>query len=112
MQPGADEPEGLGAVRGFRSGRVAGRDTLVELIPDRRFAYTHVSNLPVRDYRADVDLEPTPDGTAVRWVSTFVPKVPGTGWLMRRGLDSFVAGLTHGLARHADTVAHAHRDQA
>ena len=101
-RPGAGEPEGLGAVRVFRGGRVVGRDEIVELVPDRRFSYAHSSNLPIRDYRADVDLEPTPDGgTAIRWVSQFDPKVPGTGWLLRRGLDGFVAKLTHGLAEHA-----------
>jgi hypothetical protein len=38
--PGADEPEGLGAVRIFRSGRVTGRDTIAELVENRRFSYT------------------------------------------------------------------------
>jgi hypothetical protein len=104
-RPGADEPEGIGAVRIFRGGRVIGRDTIVELVPDRRFSYTHTSNLPVRDYRADVELEPTGEGTAIRWVSSFDPKVPGTGWLLRRGLDGFVSKLARGLADHATGVA-------
>ena len=109
-RPGEGEREGIGAVRVFRSGRVTGRDTIAELVPDRRFSYTHVSNLPVRDYRADVDLEPTSTGTAIRWVSSFRPKVPGTGWLMRRGLDKFVAGLANGLAEHAAAVETGRRD--
>ncbi len=103
-RPGADEPEGVGAVRVFRSGRVTGRDEIVELVPDRRFAYAHTSNLPIRDYRGEVHLEPVPAGTAIRWVSEFDPKVPGTGRLLRRGLDGFVAKLAHGLAEHAATV--------
>src|SRR5918997_4686154 len=100
-RPGDEEREGVGAVRVFRSGRVTGRDTIAELVPDRRFAYMHTSNLPVRDYRGEVELEPTSTGTAIRWVSTFEPKIPGTGWLMRRALDGFVAGLANGLAEHA-----------
>jgi Polyketide cyclase / dehydrase and lipid transport len=104
-RPGAGEPEGLGAVRIFRSGRVTGRDTIAELLPERRFSYTHVSNLPIRDYRADVDLEPTEQGTTIRWVSAFDPKIPGTGALLRRGLDGFVAKLANGLADHAARVA-------
>jgi hypothetical protein len=100
-RPGADEREGVGAVRVFRGGRVTGRDTIAELVPDRRFAYTHTSNLPVRDYRGEIELEPTSTGTAIRWVSTFEPKIPGTGWLMRRALYGFVAGLVNGLAEHA-----------
>jgi uncharacterized protein YndB with AHSA1/START domain len=101
---GAEEREGIGAIRVFRGGRVTGRDEIVELVPDRRLAYRHTSNLPVRDYRGEVDLEPTSTGTAIRWVSTFEPKIPGTGRLMRRALDGFVAGLATGLAEHAATV--------
>lgn len=111
-RPGTSEPEGLGAVRLFRSGRVIGHDEIVELIPDRRFSYNHTSNLPIRNYRADVDLEPIPQGTAIRWVSAFDPKLPGTGWLMRRALDGFIARLTDGLAEHATAVADARRNAA
>ena len=110
VRPGADEREGLGAVRRFRSGRVDGRDEIVELVADRRFSYTHTSNLPIRNYRAEVDLEPAGQGTVIRWVSTFDPKFPATGWLMRRGLDGFVAGLAHGLAKHATAMAAEHRE--
>ena len=97
-RPGADEPEGIGAVRLFRSGKVIGHDEIVELVPDRRFAYAHTSNLPVRNYRGEIDLEPTDGGTAIRWVSTFEPKIPGTGALLRRGLTRFIAACTSGLA--------------
>ena len=100
-RPGQGEPEGIGAVRVLRGGRVTGRDTIVELVPDRRLSYTHVSNLPIRNYRADVDLEPVDGGTAIRWVSTFDPRGPGDGWLMKRALDGCVARLAHGLAERA-----------
>jgi polyketide cyclase/dehydrase/lipid transport protein len=103
---GDGEPEGLGAVRLFRSGKVTGRDTIAELVDGRRFSYTHESSLPIKRYRADVDLTPAGDGgTAIRWVSEFDPKIPGTGRLMRRGLDGFVAQLVNGLAAHAGEVA-------
>jgi hypothetical protein len=102
---GAGEPEGLGAVRVFTKGRVIGRDEIVELIPERRFSYTNSSSLPVRNYRADVDLEPVGEGTEIRWVSAFDPKFPGTGRLVRRALDSFVEQLANGLAERATAVA-------
>lgn len=73
-------------------------------MPDRRFAYRHTSNLPVRDYLGKIDLEPTSTGTAIRWVSTFEPRIPGTGRLLRRALDGFVARLVNGLAEHAAGV--------
>jgi len=99
-------------VRLFRSGRVIGHDEIVELVPNRRFAYAHTSNLPVRNYRGEIDLEPSAEGTAIRWVSTFEAKVPGTGWLLRRGLGRFIAQCTNGLAKHAASLASAHANAA
>lgn len=104
-RPGAGEPEGVGAVRVLRSGRVTGRDEIVELVPDRRLSYAHTSSLPVRNYRGDVDLEPVADGTRIRWAVAFDPRYPGTGPLVRRALDGFVAKLANGLASHAAHVA-------
>jgi len=102
---GQGEREGIGAVRVFRSGKVTGRDTIAELVENRRLAYTHESSLPVKHYRASVDLTPIDGGTEIRWVSEFDPKIPGTGALMRRGLDKFIAGMTEGLAAHATQLA-------
>jgi polyketide cyclase/dehydrase/lipid transport protein len=104
-RPGADEPEGVGAVRVLRSGRVTGRDEIAELVPDRRFAYRHRSRLPVRDYVGTVELEPAGAGTSIRWTSTFEPTIPGTGWLLRVVLGRFIGDLTDGLARHAGALA-------
>jgi hypothetical protein len=104
-KPGIDEPEGIGAVRELVNGRVTGHDTIVELVQDRRFSYTHVSTLPVRNYRGDVDLEPTGEGTAIRWVTEFDPKYPGTGWLVRSALDGFIGKCTSGLAEHAAVLS-------
>ena len=101
---GADAPEGVGAVRVFRNGRVEGRDTIVELVADRRLAYTHVSRLPVKDYRASVDLEPDGVGTRIRWRASFAPTVPGTGPLLRRALSRFLRQCAEGLAGHAAVV--------
>jgi Polyketide cyclase / dehydrase and lipid transport len=99
-------------VRVLRSGRVTGRDTIAELVPDRRFSYTHASSLPVKDYRGDVDLRPVAGGTEIRWVSEFDPKVPGTGALMRRALDGFIAAVVSGLAERATADAAARRAAA
>jgi hypothetical protein len=111
-RPGVDEPEGVGAIRELRSGRITGRDEIVELVPDRRLSYAHTSSLPVRDYRGDIELEPVAGGTRIRWAVAFDPRFPGTGPLVRRALDGFVAKLAEGLARHAADVAGAERHAA
>ena len=110
---GAGEREGVGAVRLLRSGRVTGRDTIVELVENRRFSYTNASSLPVKNYRGDVDLEPLAGGgTAITWVSEFDPKFPGTGALVRRGLEGFIAKVADGLAARATADADGRRAAA
>jgi hypothetical protein len=98
---GDPPPEGVGAIRVFRRGRTTGRDQIVEIVPGRRFGYASLSGLPVREYRAHIDLEPDGDGTRIRWQASFAPKVPGTGWLLERGLRRFLSDCAAGVAAHA-----------
>jgi hypothetical protein len=99
-RPGAPEPNGVGAIRRFRRGRRrVTREEVVAFEPEVHFAYQLVSGLPVRDYRADVTLAPMPDGgTEIRWRSSFVPRIPGTGWALQRALQYFVQQVATALA--------------
>jgi uncharacterized protein YndB with AHSA1/START domain len=94
-------PDGTGEIRVFTTGRIRIREEVVVAEPDRRLAYTLLSGLALRDYRAEIDLEPGPEGTAIRWHTTFRPKVPGSGWLYRRSLAKVTRQFVDGLARHA-----------
>jgi uncharacterized protein YndB with AHSA1/START domain len=101
-QEGEPPPEGVGAIRVFRQGRTTGRDQILELVPGRRLKYASLSGLPVRDYIGQVDLEEASDGsTAIRWQSSFFPRVRGTGWIVERSLKRFLEQCAHGLADHA-----------
>ena len=104
--PGAD---GVGEVHTFHTKQVLGtvhsREEVVELVPDRRFSYTLLHGMPLRNYRADIDLTATASGTSIRWHSTFDPAVPGTGWFYRAVLSAFIARCARGLATHAATTA-------
>ena len=100
--PGPDGGEGVGAVRVFRTGRFTGRERVAETTPGRRFSYELLSGLPLRDYRADVDLTPAADtGTDITWSSSFRAARPGTGWIYRRALGKFIRSCVEGLARAA-----------
>jgi carbon monoxide dehydrogenase subunit G len=104
-RPGADEPYGVGSVRALTRGRVRGLDQVVELEPGKRFSYLHLRGLPVRDYRADVDLTPVAaGGTEISWRATFRAKYPGTGWFWRLGLQRMVRQMASGLAGYAATA--------
>jgi hypothetical protein len=98
-------PEGVGAIRVNRRGRVVGRDEIVEIARPHRFAYHSLSGLPVRDYVGEIDITPTPTGASIRWRASFVPKVPGTGRMLERGVRRFLAECADGLASHAAEVA-------
>jgi Polyketide cyclase / dehydrase and lipid transport len=100
-RPAADEPEGLGAIRVFRTGRHTSVERIAELVPAKRFSYELVRGLPLRGYRADIDLETDGDTTVIHWHSTFRPKVPGTGWIYQRALGKFIQQCVEGLARYA-----------
>ncbi|WP_344413553.1 SRPBCC family protein [Amycolatopsis minnesotensis] len=102
LKESSEGGEGLGALRRFRTGRTTTCEEVVELVPDRRFSYTLNSGLPLRGYRADVELSEAGagGGTEIHWHSTFRPKVPGTGWLFRRVLGGFIARTVDGLVAY------------
>ena len=58
---GDPPPEGVGAIRVFKRGRVTGRDEIVEVVPGQRLGYVSISGLAIKDYRATVDVEESGD---------------------------------------------------
>ncbi len=105
LEPGDAQPEGLGAVRLFTTGRHKSRERVVQREPGRAFSYVLEAGLPLRDYRAAVTLTPGDGGTRIAWRSTFRPKVPGTGWIYRRALGTFIGRTVEGLAAAADPAS-------
>ena len=98
---GPEGGESLGAIRIFRTGRATSHEEIVELQPDRRFSYALLAGLPLRGYRADIDLEARDGGTAIHWHSSFHAKLPGTGPIFRRFLGGFIQRCVDGLAAYA-----------
>ncbi len=123
---GVPAPDGVGALRRFRRGR---RTTVEEVVafeppvprsgtepvlrsgtePVLRsgtepalFAYELRSGLPLRDYHAEVTLEPVGGGTRIRWVSTFDGRYPGVGALMQVVLGRFIPATARRLAAAAE----------
>ena len=69
IQPGATEPNGVGAQRRIQA--VPGIAPMVEEIiafePDRRLSYRGVSGIPFRNYVGDVTLSPVGSGTQITY---------------------------------------------
>jgi Polyketide cyclase / dehydrase and lipid transport len=99
--PAANGLEDVGAIRVFRTGPVTMREQIVEAIPGRRFSYVVLSGMPLKDYRADVDLTEAGTGTDIHWHSEFDAKIPGTGWFYRWYLARFIRRTVSGLAAAA-----------
>ncbi|MEV6602405.1 SRPBCC family protein [Actinoplanes sp. NPDC051346] len=59
---GPDGQDLVGAVRAFRTGRTVTGERLTGLIEQKQLTYEDAFNPTIRDYRAVVDLLPTPDG--------------------------------------------------
>jgi hypothetical protein len=98
---GDHAPHGLGAVRRLRVGPLSSRERVLRFEPPHRFAYDYDGTLPLRTYRADVTLTPDGDGTIIHWHSEFTPKIPFTGWLLRRMLTRVLTDLSERLAQAA-----------
>lgn len=97
VKPGIQGRNGAGAVRGFAGGV---REKVVEFDPPRRMTYTIVAGpMPVRDYLAEVTLEPDGAGTLLVWRCRFSPLVPGTGGALRLAIGWIFTMALAGLAR-------------
>lgn len=90
--------DGTGEIRQFNTGRVRIREEIVEKVRDRRLTYVLLSGLAVKDYRAEIDIEPAGDGCEVRWHTTFKASFPGSGWMYRRALQKVTQQFVDGLA--------------
>jgi hypothetical protein len=92
----------VGAIRRFRTGSIKNVEGIVRFEPARSFSYeVRESNIPVRDYRADVTLAPTRDGgTTISWRSSFTARWPLAPIIERR-LRTFIADTAQRLVTAA-----------
>jgi uncharacterized protein YndB with AHSA1/START domain len=100
---GTPEPDGVGAIRRLGQGPIVSREQILEFDPPRHLAYTILSGVPVRDYRADVELSADGSGTLISWRARFEPAIPGTGRVMRAFLRTALRSTSVRLARVAAT---------
>jgi len=99
------DENGLGAVGVFSTNGVDSCEEVIALEPGKRFGYSLKKGLPLRDYRAYIDLTPVRGGTDVHWHSTFTGKIPGTGWFFRRFLGRFLERMVESLVARASRGA-------
>jgi hypothetical protein len=104
LRPGDPEPDGVGAIRRFALGPGGSREEVVAFEPPHHLGYVAVSGLPVRRYRADVDLTVDGTGTVITWRGTFDELVPATGALLGIVLRRMTRGFALRVSRYAETL--------
>ena len=99
-RPGDDDPQGVGARRRFRRGRVRSLERIIAFEPPRHVAYALLSGLPSRDHRGDVTLTPTgtdaPRGEPLQDVERFVNRTTQFHARTSRAPGTFMIGAAHG----------------
>jgi uncharacterized protein YndB with AHSA1/START domain len=101
--PHGVESHGVGAIRWFQYGRTTTVERVLEVEPGRRLVYAIERGIPVHDYRAEVTLTPTPDGTRIRWAATW--KRTLLGRIVRHKLRSIYPDVVAHLVVAADAAA-------
>lgn len=95
--------DGLGEVRVFKTGRYTVREEIVEKRPEERLTYVLLSGLPLKAYRAEIDVRPAAGGgSEIRWHTVFQSKIPGTGGIFRRSLQKITQAFVDGLVARAE----------
>jgi uncharacterized protein YndB with AHSA1/START domain len=97
--PPATGPSRPGSVQWFRFGRrTTSVERILEVDPQRRIVYTVERGVPVKNYRAEITLQPSePGGTSIRWSATFKATLmgrlvrPKLKTVYRQAMDALVA---------------------
>ncbi len=98
-QRGDPPPNGLGCIRVMRSRGIAIEEEITAFEPPKFLAYRLVGGLPVRNYEAEVRLDPCDSGTRILWSVHFEPWIQFTGRLLARVIQSGLQDILDRLAR-------------
>ena len=75
-------------------------EEILDVEPGKRLAYTVLRGIPVRNYRAEVTLTPSPDGTLIRWGASWDRTIMGR--LVYRPLRNLYPVIVAGLVKAAE----------
>ena len=105
-RPGEASPRGPGAVRWLQSSRryflryPVSVEKILQVEEGQLLVYTVIGGIPVRNYRAEVTLAPTGDGTHIRWAGSM--DATARGHLVWRGLRTLYPQIVEALATAAE----------
>lgn len=78
------DENGIGCERVIKSGKSEIRERLENIDPPNSYTYVMLSGAPVKQYTGKAEFSSLDGGTFIKWSVAFVPKMPGTGWIIKR----------------------------
>ncbi|HSW13694.1 MAG TPA: SRPBCC family protein [Solimonas sp.] len=88
IRDGQGDPNGLGSVRRLGSGLLSFDETIVAFVPNQQIDYQVTRGSPIKNHLGQIRFHSDGDGTAIDYVIRFDVKIPCTGGLIERMLDS------------------------
>ena len=96
LTEGDPAPNGLGAVRRVSLGDVVLDEEITGFEAPKRLAYRIIASKPVKVVHdgGEIEITEVPEGSRIRWRSTFRIKIPLIGWFVtRRAAQQFERGF-------------------
>lgn len=111
LQKGSPDPNGAGAVRVLRAPGQEIHERITAWEPPRRYEYTLLRGAPVRDHHGSLEIVEEGGGARVVWRTAFNPRIPGTGWLMKKALGLGLKRMLLGAKKLCESGAPTGRDR-
>jgi uncharacterized protein YndB with AHSA1/START domain len=102
---GSPDPNGMGAIRRLTAVGPPMREEVIAFEPPRRFSYTVLSGLPVRDHVGTVELSEEGRRTRMVYAVRTHPTVPVVGFAVVAGVKQAIKGLIDGVAKESERRA-------
>lgn len=102
---GEPEPNGVGAIRRLSAVGPPLREEVLAYEPGKRFSYTLLSGLPVRDHVGTVELTPSGSGTKVVYAVRTTPTLPLVGGAVVAAVKLGVGQLLGGVVKESERRA-------
>jgi len=102
---GEPAPNGVGAIRKLTAVGPPMREEVIAYEAPRRFSYTVLSGLPVRDHIGTVELASSDGGTRMVYALRTQPTIPFLGTVVMAAVKQAIKGLIAGVATESERRA-------
>jgi uncharacterized protein YndB with AHSA1/START domain len=102
---GENDPNGVGAIRRLTAVGPSMREEVIAFEAPKRFSYTVLSGLPVRDHVGTVELSEDGGGTRMVYAVRTQPTLPIVGFAVIAAIKQAIKGLIDGVSKESERRA-------